>query len=36
MDSIGLTTSEEKIRVISKLLFPTTLRKLETYLGLTG
>ena len=34
MDSIGLTTSEEKIRVISKLTFPNSLRKLETYLGL--
>ena len=35
MDSIGLTTSEEKIRAISILTFLDSLRKLETYLGLT-
>ena len=35
VDSMGLTTSEEKIRAISMLTFPNSLRKLETYLGLT-
>ena len=35
VDSMGLTTSEEKIRAISMLTFPDSLRKLETYLGLT-
>lgn len=33
---LGLTTSEEKIAAIAKLTFPTTLKALETYLGMTG
>lgn len=36
VDSLGLATAEEKLAAISKLKFPTTLRQLETYLGLTG
>ena len=36
VDSFGLATSEEKLKAISKLRFPRTLRQLETYLGLTG
>ena len=34
--SLGLSTSEEKLRAIAKLEFPSNLRQLETYLGLTG
>ena len=34
--SLGLPTSEEKLKAISKLKFPLNLRQLETYLGLTG
>ena len=36
VDSLGLATSEEKLKAIAKLRFPRTLRQLETYLGLTG
>ena len=36
VDLLGLWTAEDKLRAISKLLFPTTLAKLETYLGMTG
>lgn len=34
VDFIDLIISEEKIRIISILTFPNSLRKLETYLGL--
>jgi len=36
VDSLGMTTSEEKIHAITSLRFPATLRELETFLGLTG
>ena len=36
VDSLGLWTAEDKLQAISKLSFPTTLAKLETYLGMTG
>jgi hypothetical protein len=36
VDSLGMTTAEEKIRAITALKFPATLRQLETFLGLTG
>ena len=36
VDSLGITTAEEKIRAITALKFPGTLRELETFLGLTG
>ena len=36
VDSLGLATSEDKLKAISKLEFPRTLRELETYLGMTG
>ena len=36
VDSLGLTTSEEKLAAISALLFPATLRDLEVFLGMTG
>ena len=36
VDSLGLTTSEEKLAAISGLSFPRTLRDLEVFLGLTG
>lgn len=36
VESLGLTTAEEKLEAISKLRFPATLKLLETYLGLTG
>ncbi len=36
VDSLGLTTDEEKLKAIAKLKFPRTLKQLEHYLGLTG
>ena len=36
VDSVGLATSEEKIKAINRLVLPNSLRKLEIYLGLTG
>ena len=36
VDSLGLWTAEDKLKAISKLAFPDTLSKLETYLGMTG
>ena len=36
VDSLGLWTAEDKLQAISRLSFPTTLAKLETYLGMTG
>ena len=36
VDSLGLSTSEEKIKAIQALRFPRTLRDLEIYLGMTG
>lgn len=36
VDSLGLTTSEEKLAAISSLNFPGSLRDLEIFLGLTG
>ena len=36
VDSLGLSTAEEKLAAINKLTFPRTLKALETYLGMTG
>ena len=36
VNSLGLTSSEDKLRAISKLSYPKTLGALEHYLGLTG
>lgn len=36
VNGLGLATSEEKILAISRLTFPDSLGKLETYLGLTS
>ena len=36
IDSLKLSTSEEKLATISALRFPRILRELETFLGLTG
>ena len=36
VNSLGLTSSEDKLRAISKLRYPKTLGALEHYLGLTG
>ena len=36
VDSLGLTTFEEKIAVIKALRFPLSLRDLEIFLGMTG
>ena len=36
VDSLGMTTAEEKIRAITALKVPSSLRELETFLGLTG
>lgn len=36
VDSLGMTTSAEKIAAISSLRFPHSLRDLEGFLGLTG
>ena len=36
VESLGLTSPEDKLRAISNLRYPTTLGALEHYLGLTG
>ena len=36
VDAFGLATDEEKLKAISQLAFPKSLRHLEHYLGLTG
>ena len=36
VDAFGLTTVAEKLKAITQLAFPRTLRDLETYLGMTG
>lgn len=36
VDSLGMSTSEEKIKAITSLRFPSSLRDLEIFLGLTG
>ena len=36
VNSLGLSTSEEKLKAIAGLKFPSTLADLEHYLGLTG
>lgn len=36
VDSLGMTTSEEKLEAIRKLEFPKTLETLEQMLGFTG
>lgn len=36
VDSLGITTIEEKLRAVLSLDFPHTLKELETYLGLAG
>lgn len=36
VDSLGMSTSEDKIKAITALRFPASLRDLEIFLGLTG
>jgi len=36
IDSLGITTTDEKVKAIRSLLFPRTYKQLETYLGMTG
>ena len=36
VNSLGLSTPENKLKVISQLKFPTTLKKLKIYLGIAG
>ncbi|RYC55019.1 hypothetical protein CHU98_g11190 [Xylaria longipes] len=36
VDSFGLSTTKERLDALAKLTFPTTLKDLETFLGLTG
>ncbi|KAK4865001.1 hypothetical protein LT330_001624 [Penicillium expansum] len=36
VDALGLSTPEEKLKAIADLQFPDTLKKLETYIGMTG
>jgi hypothetical protein len=36
VDSMGLSTTSEKLEAIAKLSFPENLRELETYLGMTS
>lgn len=36
VDALGLSTAVEKLEAITRLVFPATLSKLETYLGMTG
>ncbi|TAQ86585.1 hypothetical protein B7494_g5085 [Chlorociboria aeruginascens] len=34
--ALGLSTTAERLEAISRITFPTTLKNLETYLGITG
>lgn len=36
VNAVGLSSAESKLDAISKLLFPSTLAQLETFLGMTG
>lgn len=36
VDSLGMSTSEDKVRAITALQFPNSLRDLEIFLGMTG
>ncbi|KAJ6126071.1 hypothetical protein N7471_010564 [Penicillium samsonianum] len=36
VDALGLSTPKEKLKAIFDLQFPDTLKKLETYIGMTG
>ncbi|KAJ5090186.1 hypothetical protein N7532_008870 [Penicillium argentinense] len=36
VDAFGMTTRDERIKAITNLQFPKTLKHLETYLGMTG
>ena len=36
VDALGLSTPKEKLKAIADLQFPETLKKLETYIGMTG
>ena len=36
VDSLGLSTTEEKLAAINQLIFPQSLKDLKTYLGMTG
>ena len=36
VNTLGITTSEDKIKAISEKVFPEYLRDLEIYLGMTG
>lgn len=36
VNALGLATTDDKLKAITSLEFPRTLRQLETYLGLTG
>ncbi|KAJ5691199.1 hypothetical protein N7488_011934 [Penicillium malachiteum] len=36
IDSVGMTTDQEKLKAIASLKFPTTYKQLETYLGRLG
>ncbi|KAI1002218.1 hypothetical protein K3495_g5988 [Podosphaera aphanis] len=36
VDSFGPSTPDDKLQAISKLVFPHTLKELESYLGMTG
>ncbi|KAL1981340.1 hypothetical protein VTN96DRAFT_2781 [Rasamsonia emersonii] len=36
VDALGMSTVEEKLKAITSLSFPRSLKELETYLGMTG
>ncbi|KAI3088816.1 hypothetical protein CBS147333_10369 [Penicillium roqueforti] len=36
IDSAGMSTTAEKVKAITSLVFPRTCKQLETYLGMTG
>lgn len=36
IDSLGITTTEDKVKAIRLLIFPRTYKQLEIYLGITG
>ena len=36
VDGLGMSTTEERVEAIKNLLFPRTLKELETFIGITG
>jgi hypothetical protein len=36
VDALGMSTTEERVAAFKNVEFPTTLKALETYIGMTG